>query len=32
MIFDMYDNRIFMYCDVATLANFRARMKEIKIR
>lgn len=31
-IFDMYDNQVFMYCDVATLANFRARMKELKIR
>lgn len=31
-VFDMYDNQVFMYCDVATLANFRARMKELKIR
>lgn len=31
-VFEMYDNQVFMYCDVATLANFRARMKELKIR
>jgi hypothetical protein len=31
-VFEMYDNQSFMYCDVATLANFRARMKELKIR
>lgn len=31
-IFELYDNQVFSYCDVATLANFRARMKELKIR
>lgn len=31
-MFDLYDAQHFMYCDVATLANFRARMKELKIR
>lgn len=31
-IFDLYDFQHFMYCDVATLANFRARMKELKLK
>lgn len=31
-IMELYDFQAFMYCDVATLANFRARMKELKLR
>lgn len=31
-IFSIYDFNGYMYCDVATLANFRARMKELRIR
>lgn len=31
-VFLKYDYQMYMYCDVATLANFRARMKELRIR
>ena len=31
-IMELYDYQAYQYCDVATLANFRARMKELKIR
>lgn len=32
MVFNLYDQQHYAYCDVATLAGFRARMKELKIR
>jgi hypothetical protein len=32
LVFLNYDYQHYMYCDVATLANFRARMKELRVR
>ena len=31
-VFDMYDVKAFKYCDVKSLATFRARMKELKAK
>ena len=31
-IFMLYDYQHFVYCDVSTMANFKARMKELRIR
>ena len=31
-VFDMYDVKAFKYCDVISLATFRARMKELKAK
>lgn len=31
-IFTLYDSQMYLYVDIATLANFRARMKELKLK
>lgn len=31
-VMELYDYQAYQYCDVATLANFRARMKELKLK
>lgn len=31
-VFNLYDTKYFGYCDVATMAGFRARMKELKLK